>query len=139
MKIIVSACLLGCNCRYDGNHSFNKKVNDFIKGHEVFLVCPEVEGGLPTPRIPAEINKDRKVINKEGQDVTSYFEKGAKECLKVALNNQVDLAILKARSPSCGNKEIYDGTFSGKLIKGQGIFAKYLKKHNIKIINEEEL
>ena len=103
------------------------------------MVCPEVEGVLPTPRIPAEINKDRKDINKEGKDVTSYLEKGAKECLKVALNNQVDLAILKARSPSCGNKEIYDGTFSGKLIKGQGIFAKYLKKHNIIIINEEEL
>lgn len=138
MKIIVSACLLGCNCRYDGKNSFKENVKDFVKDHEVILVCPEVEGGLPTPRIPAEIIND-KVINKEGQDVTSYFEQGANNCLLKALVNNVELAILKQRSPSCGSKEIYDGSFQGKFIKGQGVFAKKLINNNIKVISEEDL
>jgi uncharacterized protein YbbK (DUF523 family) len=138
MKILVSACLLGEKCRFDGKSIQNDRVLEFCKNHEIIKICPEVMGGLPTPRTPSEI-KNGRVINKEGKDVTSYFEKGANECLKLALDQKVDLVILKSRSPSCGNNEIYDGTFSGKLVKGKGVTAKLLSEHQFPIINEEEL
>ena len=138
MKILVSACLLGKNCKYNGGNNLNQSVLGFIEGHEVIGVCPEQLGGLSTPRLPAEI-VDGVVTNKEGVSVDNEFRKGAQEALAVALENKVDLAILQSRSPSCGVKEIYDGSFSGKKIKGQGVFAKLLAKHDIKVLDAEDV
>lgn len=123
MKILVSACLLGKNCKYNGGNNLNQGVLDFIEGHEVIGVCPEQLGGLSTPRLPAEI-VDGVVTNKEGVSVDNEFRKGAQAALAIALENKADLAILQSRSPSCGVKEIYDGSFSGRKIKGQGVFCQ---------------
>lgn len=138
MKILVSACLLGKNCKYNGGNNLNQRVLDFIEGHEVIGVCPEQLGGLSTPRLPAEI-VDGVVMNKEGISVDAEFRKGAQAALAVALENKVDLAILQSRSPSCGVKEIYDGSFSGKKIKGQGVFANLLAAHGIKALDAEDV
>ena len=138
MKILVSACLLGKNCKYNGGNKLNQGVLGFIEGHEVIGVCPEQLGGLSTPRLPAEI-VDGVVTNKEGVSVDNEFRKGAQEALAVALENKVDLAILQSRSPSCGVKEIYDGSFSGKKIKGQGVFAKLLSARGIKVLDAEDV
>lgn len=138
MKILVSACLLGTNCKYNGGNNLNQSVLVFIEGHEVIGICPEQLGGLSTPRLPAEI-VDGVVTNKEGVSVDAEFRKGAQSALAVALENKVDLAILQSRSPSCGVKEIYDGSFSGKKIKGQGVFAKLLSAHGIKVLDAEDV
>lgn len=138
MKILVSACLLGKNCKYNGGNNLNQGVLDFVEGHEVIGVCPEQLGGLSTPRLPAEI-VDGVVTNKEGVSVDAEFRKGAQAALAAALENKVDLAILQSRSPSCGVKEIYDGSFSGKKIKGQGVFAKLLSAHGIKVLDAEDV
>ncbi len=138
MKIMVSACLLGENCKYNGGNNLNIKVLDYVKGHEVVSVCPEVMGGLPTPRIPAEI-VDNIVTTKDGRNVDREFRTGAKEALKIATEKQVDLVILQSRSPSCGPKQIYDGSFSGRKMEGQGIFAKMLIENGIKVVDAEDL
>lgn len=138
MKILVSACLLGKNCKYNGGNNLNQGVLDFVEGHEGIGVCPEQLGGLSTPRLPAEI-VDGVVTNKEGVSVDAEFRKGAQAALTIALENKVDLAILQSRSPSCGVKEIYDGSFSGKKIKGQGVFAKLLSAHGIKVLDAEDV
>lgn len=138
MKILVSACLLGKNCKYNGGNNLNQGVLDFVEGHEVIGVCPEQLGGLSTPRLPAEI-VDGVVTNKEGVSVDAEFRKGAQAALAAALENKVDLAILQSRSPSCGVKEIYDGSFSDKKIKGQGVFAKLLSAHGIKVLDAEDV
>ena len=138
MKILVSACLLGTNCKYNGGNNLNQSVLDFIEGHEVIGVCPEQLGGLSTPRLPAEI-VDGVVTNKEGVSVDAEFRKGAQAALAAALENKVDLAILQSRSPSCGVKEIYDGTFSGTKIPGQGVFAKMLMDEGIRVLDAGEL
>ena len=137
-KILVSACLLGINCKYDGNNNMNEKVLDYLKDKEVIPVCPEIYGGLTTPRTPSEIVGD-KVITKGKIDVTIEYLKGAEETLKLAKLFNVKKALLKAKSPSCGNKEIYDGTFTGNKIIGMGITAKLLKENGIEILNENEI
>ncbi len=138
MKILVSACLMGRNCKYNGKNNYSEAVKEFVKGHEVIEVCPEVLGGLPTPRIPSEI-VNGKVINAENKSVDLEFRRGAKKALEIAKEHHVDVAILKSKSPSCGAKEIYDGTFSGRTIKGMGVFARLLKENNIKMIDVEDL
>lgn len=138
MNILVSACLLGENCKYNGGNNRSEKVLEFIKGHNVIPVCPEVLGGLPTPRVPSEI-VNGVVTSKSGVNVDAEFRKGAELALQAARNNKIDLAILKAKSPSCGAKEIYDGTFSGTRIKGQGIFASRLSADGVKILDEDDL
>ncbi len=138
MRIFVSACLLGEACKYNGGNNYSEKVMEFIKGHEVIALCPEVLGGLTIPRIPAEI-VNGVVTNKKGHVVDKEFRDGANLALQVALKEKVDLAILQSRSPSCGVKEVYDGTFSGKKIPGQGVFAKLLMENGIKVIDVEEL
>lgn len=135
---MVSACLLGENCKYNGGNNFNMKVLEYVKGHEVISVCPEVMGGLPIPRVPAEI-VNGVVTTRDGRNVDKEFRAGAKEALKIAMENQVDLVILQSRSPSCGPKQIYDGSFSGKRIDGQGIFAKMLIENEFQIIDVEDL
>ncbi|MBP5598555.1 DUF523 domain-containing protein [Pseudobutyrivibrio sp.] len=138
MKIMVSACLLGENCKYNGGNNYSEKVMEYVKGHQVISVCPEVDGGLPTPRIPCEI-VDGIVTNKEGQSKDIEFRAGARLGLKKAIEEKVDLAILQSRSPSCGVNQIYDGSFSGQLIDGQGVFAKLLIENGIKVIDAADI
>ncbi len=138
MKIAVSACLLGENCKYNGGNNYSEKVMDFISGHEVLAVCPEVLGGLPIPRESAEI-VDGVVSHKDGSSVDVEFRRGAEIALKMVLENQVDLVILQSRSPSCGVNSIYDGTFSGKTIQGRGVFAELLRINNIKTMDVADL
>ncbi len=135
---IVSACLAGIECNYKGKAKPCQEVIELVKEGRAIPVCPEQLGGLKTPRPASEI-KNGGVVTKEGTDVTLQFEKGAKEALKIALLANCKEAILKARSPSCGSGRIYDGTFSGKLINGDGIFASKLRKNKIKVFTEEEL
>jgi len=136
--IIVSECLAGINCRYDGKNNKNDKILEFIKDNNCILVCPEQLGGLSTPRIPAEI-LENKVINKNGEDVTENFIKGAKEALSIAQIYNCKTAILKAESPSCGSKMIYDGTHTGNLINGMGITTKLFVNNGIEVKNEYEI
>ena len=138
MKILVSGCLLGENCKYNGGNNYSEKVAEYIKGHEVISVCPECLGGLPTPRVPAEI-VNGVVTNREGQNVDAEFRKGAEIALEIAQKEQIDVAILQSRSPSCGVKQIYDGTFSGTRIDGQGVFARLLNENGFKMIDVEDL
>lgn len=136
--ILISACLAGMNCRYDGKNNFSEKIKKLMKNENTILVCPEQLGGLSTPRIPAEIIEQR-VINKDGFDVTEQFRKGAEETLKIAKMYRCTKAILKQRSPSCGFGQIYDGSHSGRIVKGMGITAKLLVENGIEIVTEEEI
>lgn len=137
-KILVSACLLGIPCRYDGKSNPNQEVISLKDKFELIPICPEVLGRLPTPRIPAEIQGER-VVRSDGVDVTLEYTKGAKKALEIAKEKDCDLAILKAKSPSCGNREIYDGTYTKTLIKGKGITVKLFEKNGITVINESEI
>lgn len=135
---IVSACLTGVRCRYDGKVKPCRKVVALVRQGKAIPVCPEQLGGLSTPRPPAE-QKERKVFTKEGKDVTKAFKSGAKEGLKIAKLVGCKVAILKSKSPSCGSGKVYDGTFSGTLIDGDGVFVALLKKNGIKVLTEEGL
>lgn len=135
---LCSACLLGIKCRYDGMGKPNEAVISLSKKEILIPICPEQLGGLPTPRIPSE-QRGNKVLTKDGKDVTPQFKRGAEETLKIAKMFGIKEAILKQKSPSCGCGEIYDGTFSGKTIKGDGITAALLKSSGIKVISEEDL
>lgn len=153
MKILISSCLLGENVRYDGDNSsiaynssftFSQKERfmDILCDNEIYSFCPEVSGGLPTPRVPSEIvsnKKPFKVMNKEGKDVTVNFLLGAKGALELCQSEDIKVALLKSNSPSCGNTQIYDGTFSGNFIEGQGMTAKLLSENGITIFNETQM
>jgi len=136
MKILVSACLLGVCCRYDGKSKPCQSVLDLAKKHELIPVCPEQLGGLSTPRPPAEIQGEY-VRKADGGDVTAQYKKGALEAARLYELLDCDLAILKARSPSCGSGMIYDGSFSGKLTAGNGITAGLFLEKNIPVFTEE--
>lgn len=138
MIIGVSACLLGENCKYNGRNNESKKLKDYVKGHTVVPVCPEVMGGLPTPRDPAEIIGGV-VRQKSGRSVDEEFRAGARAALKKIKDAGAELAILQSRSPSCGVKEIYDGTFTGHLVKGKGVFAAMVEEEGIRAIDVEDL
>ena len=138
MKILVSACLLGENCRYSGGNNRNERVLAFVQEHVVIPVCPEVMGGLSTPRPPAEIVNDV-VINREGVNVDTEYRLGAQRTLEIALREGAELAILRSRSPSCGVKEMYDGTFSGKLVPGMGVTALALYHAGIPVYDDEHI
>lgn len=138
MKIVVSACLLGENCKYSGGNNYSEKVMKFLEGHQVIPVCPEVLGGLPVPRVPAEIVNGI-VTNAEGAEVDREYRAGAERALKIALEQGAQLAVLQSRSPSCGAKEIYDGSFSKRKIPGKGIFAALLEENGIPILDLEEI
>ena len=136
-RILCSACLLGVNCKYDGGNNANKKILDFAKKKNLIPICPEQLGGLSTPR-PRACREGKIVIDEFGKDVTSAFERGAKETLKIAKLFGAKTAILKQRSPSCGSGQIY-ADFNGKIIKGNGVTAGLLKKNGIRVISEEGL
>lgn len=140
--IIISACLCGCNCKYNGKNNENEQcVNLFKKGKAV-LVCPEQLGGMTTPRPPSEIKKvegKKYVFTNENKDVTSNFKKGAKEALNIAKLVNAKVAILKNGSPSCGSTLIYNGNFENKKIKGEGFTAKMLRENGIKVLSEDDI
>jgi uncharacterized protein YbbK (DUF523 family) len=144
MNAIVSACLLGINCRYDGSNSRNQKVFDFIeeKGINPIPVCPEQLAGLPTPRVECETYGDgfevleghSHVYSREGEVMTDFFIKGAEEVLKIAKITNAGIALMKSKSPSCGAGTIYDGTFCGRTREGFGVTAALLRKNGIDVI-----
>ncbi len=137
-KIIVSACLLGENCKYSGGNNYNADVAALADKFELIPVCPEVFGGLDTPRPPSEIVGDR-VIAKTGADVTFQYHDGAEKTLYIARENNCPVALLKERSPSCGCGKIYDGTFSGNIIDGNGITAQLLLDNDIAVFGESKI
>ena len=140
---LVSACLLGQNCKYNGGNNRSEEVVEFCKTHKYVTVCPESAGKLPAPRPPAEKVGGR-IVDKEGKDLTDAFLRGAEISLKSSMEmarlsgEEIEGAILKANSPSCGVGQIYDGTFSGTLTEGDGVFAGMLKRLGIEIITEKE-
>ena len=139
MKILVSACLLGEPCRYDGDRKPCQAVLQLRERYTLIPVCPEVMGGLPTPRIPSECQADGTVRNRDGEDVTDAYRKGAEAVLSVAKENGCTVAILKERSPACGKGKIYDGTFSKTLTDGNGVCAELLLRNGIRVLGESEL
>ena len=134
MKIIVSACLLGRNCKYSGGNNLDEKVCTFVEGHEVIPVCPEEVLGMP--RVPMEI-VNGVLVNKEGVKVDDVVRREVEQIVKAYSN--ADLAILKSRSPTCGVKQVYDGTFSGRLVDGSGVLAQALKDAGYRVIDREDL
>lgn len=148
-KILVSACLLGIKCKYNGRDNKNNKVIEYLKGREYIKVCPESMGGLKSPRLPSEIEygydgKDviegrAKVFSQDGSDLTKEFLNGAKVCLDLAKKYDVGLAILKESSPSCGGSKIYTGNFEDKKKAGQGVTSCLLKINGIRVLSEEDI
>lgn len=138
MNILVSACLLGVHCRYSGKGELHPTVAKLLYTHHLIPVCPEILGGLPTPRTPAE-RCGARVMTRDGADVTEPYARGARETLALARLFDCRYAILKARSPSCGRGAIYDGTFSGTLTEGDGVTAQLLSAHGIRVFTEEQL
>ena len=137
-KIIVSACLLGENCKYNGGNNYDPRVAALCEGREVIPVCPEVLAGLGIPRIPIEI-LDGKVIRRDGIEVDKAIRTAVAQILKQIKNEDIECAVLKARSPTCGVRQVYDGTFSGKLVNGAGVLAKALKDAGYIVLDNEEL
>ena len=135
MRILISACLLGTSCRYDGGNNERPWIKNLMKNHTLIPVCPEQLGGLSTPRPPVEW-VDGKAMNNEGRDCTEEFMRGAQEALRLTKLYDCRLAILKAKSPSCGSQHIYDGTFSGTVIEGKGATARLLEENRIAVLNE---
>ena len=137
-KILISACLVGDNCRYDGKNNLNNKIEQLLEKYELIPFCPECEGGLPTPRKPSE-RLGEKVVMVDGHDVSFQFERGAELAFNICLAMKIKTAILKENSPSCGTHKIHDGSFSGKMIDGMGVTAEYLKRKGINVISEAEI
>lgn len=142
MKYLISSCLCGKKCRYDGNSSYVKELASLVDSGLAISVCPELLGGLPVPRPRCEVITDSHgnvhVHGNDGEDYTTEFMLGADRALKLALENGISLAILKSLSPSCGSGQIYDGTFSGTLIKGNGLTAGIFLNSGIDVMNEEQ-
>lgn len=146
MKLI-SACLCGLNCRYDGRNNEHPVFAEMLDSNQGITICPEALGGLPIPRLPAEIKGGTgedvlqgkaRVIDRQGNDVTEAFLSGAKKTLDIAREHQVELVILKSRSPSCGIGEIYNGSFSGQLQPGNGVTGALLKAHGLSVVSDED-
>ena len=137
MTILVSACLLGLPCRYDGKAKQHPAVLRLAEKHTLIPVCPEQLGGLQTPRVPSERQGER-VMNKEGADNTTAFLRGAQCALDIARLTKCEIAVLRAKSPSCGCGKIYDGTFSGTLTDGNGVTAELLQKNGIQVLSDDD-
>lgn len=135
MKIAISSCLLGIPCKYNGQSNKNEEILKLQEKFELIPICPEVLGGLPIPRIPAEIIGTN-VINQVGVDVTINYNLGAQKALQIIKDNNISIVILKSKSPSCGLGQVYDGTFTHTLIEGNGIAAELFIKNNIKVYTE---
>ena len=137
-KLLISACLCGKNTKYSGGNNLISRLREIEEKFELYLVCPEVDGGLSTPRNPSE-QRGELVVSNVGVDVTEEFNLGAKIALEVALKNNIKYALLKESSPSCGSNLIYDGTFTGTKINGQGVAAKLLVQNGIEVYSENEI
>ena len=137
-KILISACLVGDNVKYNGGNNLSPKIDALLEKYELIPFCPEVEGGLSTPRTPAERVRDR-VINQGGEDVTDAYLRGAELAFNICLFLKIKKVILKEKSPSCGSKIIYDGSFSHKEIPGMGITTEYLKEKGIEVYSEDDI
>ncbi|CAN5579460.1 DUF523 domain-containing protein [soil metagenome] len=144
---MVSACLAGRPCRYDGSSNAHDRIDRLVERGRAVLLCPEQAGGLPTPRVPAEIVGGdggdvlagrARVVTRDGRDVTPAYLAGARRALQVAQRSGARVAVLKARSPSCGSGAIYDGTFGGVLAAGDGVAAALLKANGIAVLTEDE-
>ena len=134
---MVSACLAGEKCKYNGSDNRNEKIIALMQENESITVCPEVLGGLPVPRVPSEI-RDGIVTSKDGRNVDHEFRAGAQKCLEIAMKEQPDLIILQPRSPSCGVKQHYDGSFTGTLTDGPGITARLLMEHGFRVVDVDD-
>ena len=134
-KLLVSACLLGIPCRYDGRSKADARIQALAEKYELIPVCPEELGGLPTPREPSERRGER-VVMRSGRDVTAEYRRGAEAALALCLKNGCKAAVLKEKSPSCGCGQVYDGTFSRRLIEGDGVTAELLKAHGVAVYGE---
>ncbi|MBQ7330347.1 MAG: DUF523 domain-containing protein [Oscillospiraceae bacterium] len=138
MKIVVSACLLGENCKYNGGNNFRESVARFADGKEVIPVCPEVLAGLGAPRVPIEI-KNGIVTSQTGEVVDSQIREAVAKILEALSKEEIQCAVLKARSPTCGVKQVYDGSFSGTLVKGAGVLAQALMEKGYLVLEDEDL
>ena len=138
MKILVSACLLGRNCKYNGGNNRNQKVLDFLQGHEVVAVCPEVAAGLGVPRIPVEI-VEGVVRDRDGNSYDEALRSAVEGILQEIKGLNIDCAVLQSRSPTCGVNQIYDGTFTGTRVKGMGLLARTLREHGIPLMDAEDV
>ena len=137
-RILISACLVGDNCRYDGKNNLSPKIAALLEKYELVPFCPECEGGLKTPRTPSE-RQGEKVVTKDGRNVTKQYERGAELAWNICFYLKIKVAILKENSPSCGVHKIHDGSFSGKLIEGVGTTTELLKEKGINVISEDEI
>ncbi|MGN9863407.1 DUF523 domain-containing protein [Bacillus swezeyi] len=146
--ILVSSCLAGVKCRYNGTHSYVEKINRLVEDNKAMIVCPELLGGFQTPREPAEIsggtgedvlNGDAVIMTTSGENVTDLYLKGAYKTLELAKQIQADTVVLKENSPSCGSSRIYDGSFSNQKIAGNGITAALLKREGFRVVSEHQI
>ena len=138
MKVLVSACLLGRNCKYNGGNNYREKVEEFLRGKEVIEVCPEMLAGLGVPRTPIEI-RDGEVVSRDGNSVDKAIRAAVAQVLQGIRDEQIECCILKSRSPTCGVHQIYDGTFTGTLIDGAGVLAQALKEAGYRVLDDEDL
>lgn len=138
MKVLVSACITGCNCKYNGGNNLSLKVMEFLKNKEIIEICPEMLAGMSIPRASAEI-VDGCVTEANGKNVDKEYRKGVELALEKIKEEDIDLVILQSRSPTCGVNKIYDGSFTGKLIDGQGLFSKALICAGYKVIDSEDV
>lgn len=138
MRVLVSACLLGENCKYNGKNNRSEALLRRLQGHEVIPVCPEVLGGLGVPRPCVEL-RDGVAYNQHGENVDAAFRRGVEKALAQIEGQQIDLVVLQSRSPTCGVKQIYDGTFCKKLIDGQGMLAAALSARGYRLVDVEDL
>lgn len=138
MKIMVSACLLGRNCKYNGGNNYDSKVAEFLEGKEIIPVCPEVLAGLGIPRTPIEL-VEGELRDKEGNSVDDALRHAVRELLEQVKNEEIQCAVLKSRSPTCGVHQVYDGTFSGILVDGSGVLAQALMDAGYTVLSNEDL
>ena len=138
MKILVSACLLGENCKYNGGNNYNAAVAEYVKGKEVLPVCPEILAGMGCPRTPIEI-VDGVLMDRDGKNVDDPMRKAVALAMEQIRNEEIRCAILQSRSPTCGVNQVYDGSFSGRLIPGSGIFAQALREAGYRVLDAEEI
>ena len=138
MRVLVSACLLGKNCKYNGGNNRCPRVESFVADKQVVEICPEMMAGLGTPRTPIEI-VNGVLVDKNGRNVDAALRDAAARALELAEKEQIDLAILQSRSPTCGVNQVYDGTFSGRLIPGQGVFARMLMDAGFTVRDAEDI
>lgn len=138
MKVLVSACLMGENCKYNGENKFNPQIANLLADKDVMRICPEISAGLNSPRPRAEI-ADGIVVDENGNNVDAVYRDGVRAALSKIGGRQIDLVILQSRSPTCGVNQVYDGGFSGRLIAGSGLFATALRQQGYNVIDAEDI